>query len=92
MSVYSIQKPFEITFSGIFINLISPLRCFSPSSSSFVHLFIQFLFSLFFFLVDQISQVMFYKLKQKQLEQDEEARKFIEEFGEQAYIERQKLL
>lgn len=35
---------------------------------------------------------MFFKLKQKELEQEEEARKFITEFGEQAYIERQKLL
>lgn len=41
---------------------------------------------------DQISQVMFLKLKCNESEQEEEARKFIEEFGEPAYIERQKLL
>lgn len=35
---------------------------------------------------------MYYKLKEKEKEQEAEARKFIEEYGELAYIERQKLL
>lgn len=35
---------------------------------------------------------MYYKLKAKQVEQEEEARKFIAEYGEEAYIVTQKLL
>lgn len=40
----------------------------------------------------KISQVMYYKLKAKEVEQEEEARKFIAEYGEEAYIATQKLL
>lgn len=40
----------------------------------------------------KISQVMYDKLKTKEIENEKEAREFIAEFGEQAYIERQKLL
>lgn len=35
---------------------------------------------------------MYYKLKAKEVEQEEEARKFIAEYGEEAYIATQKLL
>lgn len=35
---------------------------------------------------------MYYKLKAKKLEKEEETRKFIEEYGEEAYIATQKLL
>lgn len=42
--------------------------------------------------MEKISQVMFMKLKQSELEREEEARKFIEEYGEEAYIATQKLL
>lgn len=35
---------------------------------------------------------MYYKLNKKEKEQEVEAQKFIEEYGEQAYIEQQKLL
>lgn len=35
---------------------------------------------------------MFDKLKKSDIEKENEAKKFIEEFGEAAYIERQKLL
>lgn len=35
---------------------------------------------------------MYYKLKAKEAQQEEEARKFIAEFGEEAYIAKQKLL
>ena len=48
--------------------------------------------SSIFFSTQKISQVMYYKLKEKEVEQEAEAKKFIEEYGEQAYIERQKLL
>lgn len=45
-----------------------------------------------FVLLFQISQVMFHKLKKTEIEKESEAKKFIEEFGEAAYIATQKLL
>lgn len=53
---------------------------------------VYFLFFFFFFPTQKISQVMFYKLKEKEVEQEAETKKFIGEYGEQAFIERQKLL
>lgn len=40
----------------------------------------------------QISQVMYIKLRKAEIEKEEENRKFIEEFGEEAFKEKKRLL
>lgn len=47
---------------------------------------------MFVFSSSKISQVMYHKLKARQVEKDAEVQKFIEEYGKQAFTEVQKLL